>query len=140
MRRDLLIITLIVVIIAAGAVIAYTYFLGPGSATITSVTTDKDLYHSKEVMNITVSASARGDMSNTTLKLVGIKSRHGDYQLDKEIPVTLTPGQNSLRYNHTLPTCSSCSGLSAGMYDIDVELVRNGTVVSNMTYSFDLEQ
>ena len=60
MRRDLLIIALIVVIIAAGAVLAYTYFLGPGSATITSVSTDKDLYHSKEVMNITVSASARG--------------------------------------------------------------------------------
>jgi len=140
MRRDILIIALIVVIIAAGAVIGYTYFLGPGTAQITNVSTDKSLYHSKEIMNITVIASSRGDMSNTTLKLTGIQNRYGEAQLEDEIPVNLTPGRNILKYDHKLPTCSSCSGLSAGTYEIDVALVKDGNVIANTTYSIDLEQ
>jgi hypothetical protein len=137
MRRDLLIIAVIMVIIAASAVPGC---LGPGTARITSVTTDKDLYHSKEVMNITVLASSQGDMSNTTLRLHGIQDRYGDFQLDQEIPVNLSPGLNTLVYSHQLPSCSSCSGLSAGTYQIEAELIHNGIITSNMTHSFKLEQ
>jgi len=137
MRRDLLIVTVILVIIAASAVPGC---LGPGTARITSVTTDKDLYHSKEVMNITVLASSQGDMHNTTLRLRGIQSQHGDFQLDEEIPVNLSPGLNTLVYDHQLPSCSSCSGLGAGTYQIEVELIHNGMIASNMTHSFKLEQ
>lgn len=137
MRRDLLIIAVIVVIIATSVVPGC---LGPGTARITSVTTDKDLYHSKERMNITVLASSQGDMSNTTLRIRGIQSRDGDFQLDKEIPVNLSPGLNTLVYGHQLPSCSSCSGLSAGTYQIEAELIHDGMIASNMTHSFKLEQ
>lgn len=137
MRLDILPIAFIMVIIAACLVPGC---LGPGTARITSVTTDKDLYHSKEIMNVTVLANSQGDMSNTTLKLHGIQDRHGDYQLDKEIPVNLSPGLNTLVYNHQLPSCSSCSGLSAGTYQIEVELIHNGIIVSNMTHPIQLEQ
>jgi len=137
MRLDILPIAIIMVIIAACVVPGC---LGPGTAHITSVTTDKDLYHSKEIMNITVLASSQGDMSNTTLRLRGIQDRHGDFQLDLESPVNLSPGLNTLVYDHQLPSCSSCSGLSAGTYQIEVELIHNGMVISNMTHSIQLEQ
>jgi hypothetical protein len=137
MRRDKLIIAVIMVIIATSVVPGC---LGPGTSRITSVTTDKDLYHSKEIMNITVLVSSQGDMSNTTLRIHGIQSRDGDFQLDKEIPVNLSPGLNTLVYGHQLPSCSSCSGLSAGTYQIEAELIHDGMIASNMTHSFKLEQ
>ena len=130
-------VMIIVVIIAACMVPGC---LGPGTARITSVTTDKDLYHSKEIMNITVLANSQGDMSNTTLRLRGIQDRHGDFQLDQESPVNLSPGLNTLLYDHQLPSCSSCSGLSAGTYQIEVELIHDGMIISNMTHSIQLEQ
>jgi hypothetical protein len=136
MRRDILIISLIGVIIAC----VVPGCLGTGSTTITSITTDKDLYHSKEVMNITVLVSSQGDMSNTSMVLRGIQDRHGNFQLDREIPVDLSPGPNTLFYDHRLPSCSSCSGLSEGTYQIDVALIHNGIVISNMTHSIQLEQ
>ena len=137
MRLDILSLSVLVLILAACAMPGC---LGPGSARITSVTTDKDLYHSKEIMNITVLANSQGDMSNTTLRLRGIQDRHGDFQLDQETPVNLSPGLNTLVYDHQLPSCSSCSGLSAGTYQIEVELIHNGMIVSNMTHSIQLEQ
>lgn len=137
MRRNFLIVSVIVVILAACLVPGC---LGPGSASITSVTTDKDLYHSKEVMNITVLANAQGDMSNTTLKIRGLQDRHGDFQLEKEIPVNLSSGLNILAYDHQLPSCSSCSGLSEGTYQIEIELIHDGTIISNMSHSIQLKQ
>lgn len=137
MRRYFLIVYVIVVILAACSVPGC---LGPGSASITSVTTDRDLYHSKEVMNITVLANAQGDKSNTTLKFRGLQDRYGDFQLEKEIPANLSSGLNLLAYEHQLPSCSSCSGLSAGTYQIEVELIQDGIVISNMTHSIQLEQ
>ncbi len=137
MRRNILFLSLIVVLIAACAVPGC---LGPGTASITNVTTDKDLYHSKENMTITVFANAQGDMSNTTLRITGIKNKYGEFQLDDEIPVNLSAGSNIIPYQHKMPTCSSCSGLSAGTYQIDVALVQNGVIISNTTHSVELQQ
>jgi hypothetical protein len=137
MRLNILPIAIILVIIATCTVPGC---LGPGTARITSVTTDKDLYHSKEIMNITILANSQGDMSNSTIRLYGIQDRHGDFQLDQESSVNLSPGLNTLAYDHQLPSCSSYSGLSAGTYQIEVELIHNGMIVSNMTHSIQLEQ
>lgn len=137
MRRNILFLSLIVVLIAACAVPGC---LGQGTASITNVTTDKELYHSKENMTITVFANAQGEMSNTTLRITGIKNKYDEFQLDDEIPVNLSPGRNIIPYQHKMPTCSSCSGLSAGTYQIDVALVQNGVIISNMTHSVELQQ
>jgi len=137
MRRNIHIVALVIVVIAACAV---SGCLGPGTASITNVSTDKDLYHSKEVMNITVLVSSQGDMSNTTLRITGIQNKYGEYQLDDEIPVNLSNGRNIIPYEHKMPTCSSCSGLSAGTYQIDVALVQNGIIISNTTHSVELKQ
>jgi len=137
MRRNFLIVSVIVVILAACSIPGC---LGPGSASIRSVTTDKDLYHSKEVMNITVLVNTPGDMSNTTLKFRGLQDRYGDFQIEKEIPVNLSSGLNILVYEHRLPSCSSCSGLSEATYQIEVELIHDGTIISNMSHSIQLKQ
>jgi hypothetical protein len=140
MQRNTLILIIALVIVAACGLVVTSFFLGPGSASITSVTTDKDLYHSHEVMMITVSLSSQGSMGNATLRLLGLQDEDGHFQLNKDLPVTLSMGPNTLVYEHELPHCSSCSGLLAGTYTIDASLIHNGIVVSNMTRSFQLEQ
>ncbi|MCU0631364.1 MAG: hypothetical protein MUC66_00100 [Methanolinea sp.] len=140
MRRDILILIIAVIIIAACGIVLYPFLYGPASASITSVTTDKDLYHSKEIMKIAVSIRSQGDMGNASLRLLGIQDRYGDFQLHQEVPVNLSPGPHTLVYDHQLPTCSSCSGLAAGTYQIEVLLIQKGIVISNMTHSLQIEQ
>lgn len=140
MRRNTLILIVALVIVAASGIVLAAFFFGPASASITSVTTDKDLYHSKETMKITVSLGSQGNMGNTTLRFLGLQDRHGAYQLDQEIPIVLSPGPNTVIYTHPLPSCSSCSGLTAGNYPIEVSLSRDGVPVSNMTHTIQLEQ
>lgn len=140
MRRDILIIALIAVVVIAFAVILVPFFFGPSSAEISSVLIEKDLYHSNEVMNISISVSARGSPENATIRLSGIEDRYGDLRLEKELPVTLSPGPNTVMFDYQLPSCSHCSGIDPGIYLIEVELIRNGTVLSNATRTVQLEQ
>jgi len=141
MRREfLIIVAAVIVVIAALALVISPLLFGPASAEINAVTTDNDLYHSNEIMKITVVVRSQGDMSNTTLTLSGIQDRHGSPHLMREIPINLSPGLNTLVYEHRLPSCSSCSGLNPGTYAIEAALVREGEIVSNMTHSFSLEQ
>ena len=140
MRRDLLIIAILVIGVIAVAMVAVPLVFGPSSAEITSVSTDKDLYHSNEIMKIAISVNARGSSEDATIRLSGIRDRHGDLRLEKDLPVTLSMGPNTMIYDYQLPPCSSCAGLEPGIYQIEVELIRNGTVVSNTSRSIRIEQ
>jgi hypothetical protein len=140
MRRDILITALIAVVVIVLIILIVPMFTGPSSATITSVSTDKNLYHSNEIMKIAISLSARGPAENATIKLSGIQDKYGNFRLEKELPVTLSSGSNTVIYDYQLPSCSSCAGLLPGSYPIEVQLVRNGTVVANATHSIQLEQ
>ncbi|HOT02775.1 MAG TPA: hypothetical protein PK069_01175 [Methanolinea sp.] len=140
MRRELLIFVIAIVLIAASGAVAYMFLYGTASARIVSVSTDKDLYHSKDTMKITVSFESNGEIGNATLHLRGIEDRHGDAHLHKSIPVHISKGMHIEVYDHTLPACSSCSGLNAGNYTINATLVQDGVQVSSMTHSFRLEQ
>lgn len=137
MRWNILYISILVVVLTACTVPGC---LDSSSAGIASITTDKDLYHSHEVMNITVSISSQGNIGNATLRLRGIQDDDGHFQLNKDIPVILAPGQNIQVYSHQLPHCSSCSGLLEGTYRIDASLLQNGEIISNMTHTFQLKQ
>lgn len=141
MQRNILILIIALVIVAAFVLVVSSFFPNPsGSAGITSVATDKELYHSHEVMTITVSLSSQGAMGNATLRLMGLQDEDGHFQLNKDIPVTLSVGPNIVVYDHELPHCSSCSGLQAGTYTIDASLIHDGMIISNMTCPFQLEQ
>ena len=140
MRRELFIFVVAIILIAASVAFAYMFLSGPAGAHIVSVSTDKDVYHSRDTMKITVSFESDGEIGNATLHLRGIEDRHGDAQLHKSIPIHFPKGMHTEAYDHTLPACSSCSGLNAGNYTINATLVQDGVVVSSMTHSFRLEQ
>jgi uncharacterized protein (DUF58 family) len=140
MQRNSLAVIILVLLLAAVAVILFLLPPEPPRAEITAVTTDKDRYHSNEVMNITISVHADRTMDNTTLSIEGIQDRFGRMRLSKTLPASLSAGPANITYDFRLPSCSSCAGLLPGTYEINVTLFRNGAVLSNMTQSVKLEK
>jgi len=141
MQKNSLIFTavLVVVLIAVSAT-ACTSLFKPTNAEVTSVTTDKDLYHSNEVMMMKILVNSSGYTNDTSLNLEGITDKFGQTRLSHVMPANLTPGPNVFLYDFHLPTCSKFSGLDPGTYPIDVTLEKNGTVISNMSITVNLEQ
>ena len=139
MRRDLLIVAvalLVVVIVTALVVLSGAI----AHADILSVTTDNDLYHSNNVMKITVTVTSSGTINKAAVNITGITDRYGDDKLVHVMPVNLSPGTNTLTYNHQLPSCSHCSGLDPGTYSFNITLERDGMIMDQTNHSIRIEQ
>ncbi len=141
MQKNSLIFTaVLVLILIAVSAMACTSLLNPAGAKVTSVTTDKDLYHSNEVMMMKIIVNSTGSSNDTFLKIEGITDTYGQTRLSHVMPANLTPGPNSFLYDYHLPSCSKCSGLDPGTYPINVTLEKNGTIISNLSIKVNLEQ
>lgn len=140
MRRDLAVIAVIIVGVVAVITITASFFLGPVSADILSVSTDKDLYHSNEVMFVTVEVSSSRPLDKAIILFSGIEDRYGDLKLNDTLSANLTPGINTLSYNHTMPSCSHCSGLDPGDYQFNVTLERDGVIFDMVNHTIRIEQ
>jgi len=93
MQRHLPYIAAAILIVVA-AVAIFTLSSGIARADILSVSTDKDLYHSNEVMTISVKVTSSGTLDNTLITIEGIEDRYGNYHVSREIMANLTPGTN----------------------------------------------
>jgi hypothetical protein len=140
MRRDVLATVIVVVIVAVIVIILLSLPHQPAEAHITAVTTDKELYHSNEIMNIVISVMSAGNVDNSTVRIEGISDRHGRMRLFHEIPANLSSGPATFIYDYQLPSCSSCAGLDPGTYQVNITLEQNGVVISNMTRTVQIEQ
>jgi hypothetical protein len=139
MQKNTVIFTavLVVVLIAVSAMACSSL---PASAKVTSVTTDKDLYHSNDVMKMEILVNSTGFTTDTSLKIEGITDTYGQTRLSHIMSANLTPGPNIFLYDYHLPSCSKCSGLDPGNYPINVTLDKNGTIISNLSTTVHLEQ
>ena len=141
MRRDVLIVTVVVAAVLVIAVAAvFVSSLSPAHAEIAAVSTDKDIYHSHETMKIAVMVRSSGQMDNTTVKIEGIEDKNGRMRLSHEIPANISSDQTIVNYDYELPACSKCAGLDPGSYQFNVTLERNGIPISNATHSIRIEQ
>jgi hypothetical protein len=139
MRRDLVVIAVIVLAVVVGIAIAASFF-GPVSADILSVSTDKDLYHSNEVMHVTVEVTSSRSLDNASVLFSGIEDRYGGLKLNGTLSANLTPGINILSYEHTMPSCSHCSGLDPGDYEFNVTIGREGVIFDTVNHTIRIEQ
>ncbi len=129
MRKE----ALVAAVIIALAVIAGVLFLvrgtspvSEGPVAVASFQTDKNLYHSKEMMQLQVSISSGSPVQNATVHIWGIIDRHGDTHLIRDIPVELKPGMTTITTEYQLPSCSKCSGIDPGNYTLNLKVVRDG--------------
>jgi hypothetical protein len=110
------------------------------SVEIENVTTEKDTYHSGEIMNITVVLKSATDVSGVYTNVSGIMNKRGKNMLFKETTTNLTSGLNNVTFAYTMPACSSCSGISEGAYHFNTSVVYGNATVANSTYSVVLKQ
>ena len=110
------------------------------SVEIENVTTEKDTYHSGEIMNITVVLKSTTDVSGVYANVSGITDKRGRNKLFKETTTNLTRGLNNVTFTYTMPACSSCSGISEGIYHFNASVVYGNVTVGNSTCSVILKQ
>jgi hypothetical protein len=143
MRQDLLLVAviLIIVVIGGGLLVATGSIPGSGqTVSVTSFKTDKDIYHSKETMKFQISLASGASLDNVTVHLEGITDRYGSTRLNKDIPVSIAPGTNTVTYEYQLPTCSKCSGLDPGIYPINLTVFKSGKPIAIGNQTVHLEQ
>jgi hypothetical protein len=107
----------------------------PAIVNITSVSTDKDVYHSKERMEINISIFSSKVQDGYHVTVVGIMDSRGNLRLAEEQSVNLTEGENNVIFRYDLPICSRCAGLKAGDYFINVSVIDNRSIVANASHT-----
>lgn len=112
----------------------------PESIEIECITTDKDTYHSNDIMNITVVLKSSTDVDDVYINVSGIRNKRGGNLLFKETVTNLTSGLNNVTFIYKTPACSSCSGIDPGTYHFNTSVVYGNETVANATYSVFLEQ
>ncbi len=93
-----------------------------------NVSADKDVYHSAEVMNLTVLVYSSSDAENVTVTANGINGR-----LNIEKTLNLDAGENGVSFTYKLPRCNVCGGIRAGTYDLTCEVSYGNMTIKNST-------
>jgi len=131
------ILILIILIFLAGCTIQGKVIQSP-SLEILSLKTDKDLYHSGEIINITADVSSPVNLDNVKVRFYGIYSR--TYRLDKTETISPNQGENTITTAYTAPRCYGCSGISPGTYQISVDVVYNNQTLASSSKDIEIRQ
>jgi hypothetical protein len=110
-------------------------FQNPGL--LISLSTDKPLYHSNEVMKIDVGVVSMNQM-NVQLKVYGIYASRN--RLDNVQDVNIIAGENKFSVDYTAPSCNTCSGIKAGNYSITAELVSGNKSLAKVVKNVEIQQ
>jgi hypothetical protein len=100
--------------------------------------TDKDLYHSGEIIHIEAKISSEMALSNATVRFYGIYASR--YRLDQTKTSDLTIGENIVILDFTAPRCYGCAGISPGTYQISVDVVYGNETLANVTKDIEIRQ
>jgi hypothetical protein len=103
------------------------------------VSSDKQEYSSGEIMEVSISYDSFQSIDDVQLSISGIENRYGSYVMNVVDVINLSFGNNDAKYTMKLPSCSSCSGISPGDYQIYVTLKKDDSVIANKTLSFHLQ-
>ena len=80
---------------------------------IKNISTDKAVYHSSDVMNLSLSIYSNSDLENVTVTANGINKKFNAAKT-----LELKKGSNDVSFIYTLPRCNVCGGISAGDYNL----------------------
>jgi hypothetical protein len=109
--------------------------LGGGAATqeeaeitLLNLSTDKDIYHSAEALNLSALIHSSSDADGVSVSAKGIGGR-----MDMEKIVNLTGGETLVSFTYKLPRCNVCGGISAGNYVLTCAVTYGNETVENTT-------
>jgi len=102
------------------------------------LTTDNQLYHSGDMINIDLNIYAYEDIPDAEIRFYGIHASRN--RLDHSQIVDLKQGANTISHNFQAPSCNSCSGIKEGTYQITSELIQNTKLLAEKTTSIEIKQ
>jgi hypothetical protein len=105
-----------------------------------SFSTDKEVYHSGELMNINVSINTAKDLENLTLKIQGIKDSRGNFRVYQEKLIDVKSPRIESEFKFQMPSCYGCAGVSPGEYEIVLYLISGNETLGNYTKTVNLEK
>ncbi|GEM_PF-1489775 len=91
---------------------------------LSSFSTDKEIYHSAEIMNMSFDIYSSAYAGNVNISIRGINEK-----LDIQDSIYLKNGFNKIFFQYQLPRCNVCGGISAGNYSIDYEIAYKSSVI-----------
>jgi hypothetical protein len=92
-----------------------------------NISTDKVVYHSSDIMNLSVVIYSDSYLENVTVKADGVNGR-----FNAEKVLNLKKGSNEVSFAYTLPRCNVCGGISAGDYSLSCSVsYKNTTVIDS---------
>ncbi len=103
-----------------------------------SVSADKQVYHSGDKINISVSIESSVFLEDTIVKVYGIHA--GEDRISDTQDVVIYPGKRELSFAFTTPRCYGCAGISPGVYNLSVEIVNAGNLLKSRTINVRIEQ
>ncbi|MFH1403525.1 MAG: hypothetical protein ABIH11_04570 [Candidatus Altiarchaeota archaeon] len=109
---------------------------------VASFATDKGLYKSKELMNLSFSIVSNRDVGEVWVFVYGIRqgSEHPTNRLDEKFKANLSEGANTLSVSHMLPSCNTCSGIRAGNYTLRLEVIQGKKIIAKASTDIELVQ
>jgi len=125
----------ILVIFIFGCGIEGKIVLEPSSVTLE---TDKDLYHSGELIKITSTINSPVELKDVKVGFYGIYSRR--YRLDTIKTVNLVEGENKITLDYKAPSCYGCAGIKPGTYSINVDVVYSNQTLGTKTIDVEIRQ
>lgn len=95
------------------------------TVTVESLTlkTDKQLYHSSEIMEITSKVTCSKPVEDAEVRFYGINSNRN--RLDETKTVNLQEGENTITHEFQTPRCNTCSGIKEGNYKVNVNIKKD---------------
>jgi len=114
---------------SAGMQSAFAFSPAAGDAIkIVSLSTNKEVYHLSENMEIVLSVYSPENVSNVLIKVSGLQGRHGSDLVSFSRDANLSAGENKVFFPYKIPSCG-CA-VSYGDYFINVSVVNDGEVVN----------
>ena len=108
------------------------------SIKIISLNTDKELYHSGEMIHITSNINSQTVLNNISVRFYGILSRI--YRLDQTKIVDLNKGENTITLDYQAPRCYGCSGINPGTYQITADVIYDNEILTNNSINIEIRQ
>ncbi|MBW2991722.1 hypothetical protein KY345_00710 [Candidatus Woesearchaeota archaeon] len=102
------------------------------------LTTDKDLYHSNEMMNINVNIATDMQADNVSVRVYGIYASRNRLDMSKNLDLNI--GSNDAVFEFKTPSCNTCSGIRAGTYEINAEISKDGEVIGKTSKEIEIRQ
>ena len=93
-----------------------------------SLSSDRKVYHSSELVKLTAFIYSDSRMENVTVRVNGINGR-----LNQRKTLDLKPGMNEVTFTYRLPRCNVCGGIRPGNYELSCEVIYQNLTVKNST-------